>query len=167
MCGHVPSLAQPVQITPTSILQQIALEAASFWQDVYLSTLLSLPSTTVAPAAAAPGAATGGGFLREAVLGSPQHVSLLQHLASLLVWRTALQPAEAAAATADARDVPEETRMVHLHNATCMSSRSLLRFRKQLPWAQMVLWHDGFDTRQQHRHRSHATYCPLFAGEHI
>jgi hypothetical protein len=40
------------------------------------------------------------------------HTGLLQQLTAALVMRAQLQPSVAATATADARDLPEEVRMV-------------------------------------------------------
>jgi hypothetical protein len=72
---------------------QVALTALGFWQDTYVVTLQGLPSSS-----------------RQGAIGA--HTPLLQHLTSSLVLRGQLGAATAASATADARDLPEEVRMV-------------------------------------------------------
>lgn len=79
-------------VDPWSVTQ-VALTALEFWQDVYVTTLAGLPADA-----------------RKAALAS--HQVLLQHLCSALVLRARLEPDVAAAATADARDLPEHVRLV-------------------------------------------------------
>ena len=72
---------------------QVALTALEFWQDTYVATLHGLPSDARSAALAA-------------------HSGLLQHLITSLVVRAHLPPDVAHRATADARDLPEDVRMV-------------------------------------------------------
>ncbi len=84
---------------------QVALTALAFWQDVYVSTLQGLPAPS-----------------RHATLGS--HTDLLQHLAAGLVMRGQLAGDSLAAATADARDLPEPVRMVRRARCTLALSHA-------------------------------------------
>jgi hypothetical protein len=70
------------------------LGALLFWQNVYLAALSKLPRDDVA-----------------ALLAGPQR-GVLEALIGALVARTRLAPGAAAAATADARDLPEDLRAV-------------------------------------------------------
>lgn len=72
---------------------QVALTALNFWQDMYVTALQGLEPNR-----------------RSALMG--QAVPLLQRLTAGLVLRSRLQPQVAAAATADARDLPEDVRIV-------------------------------------------------------
>ncbi len=74
---------------------QVALTALEFWQDMYVTTLQGLPS----------------GARQQAMV---HHTALLQQLTAALVLRAKLQTPVAASATADARDLPEEVRMVRM-----------------------------------------------------
>jgi hypothetical protein len=73
----------------------VAMTAVDFWQDSYLATLQALPQD-------------------QQSLLLVQQQAVLEALTAALVRRTQLSPAAAAAATADARDLPEEMRMVSL-----------------------------------------------------
>jgi len=72
---------------------QVALTSLEFWQDTYVATLQGLPSDA-----------------RQSALAT--HTGLLQHLTTSLVVRAHLGPGVANSATADARDLPEDVRMV-------------------------------------------------------
>ncbi|KAG2497250.1 hypothetical protein HYH03_004834 [Edaphochlamys debaryana] len=119
---------------------EVALSCVSFWQDTYLAHLLSScappPSASATPPApAAAAAASGGpppGPSAQQQPASPRHqpgpqqaqqqqqrpvrleahLPLLGQLLAGLVARAALGPQAAATSTADARDLPEEVRMV-------------------------------------------------------
>jgi hypothetical protein len=73
----------------------VVLTALDFWQDHYVAALQgSLPGATMQQVS--------------------QHLPLLQHLANGVMTGTQLPLDTAAAATADARDLPEEVRVVGL-----------------------------------------------------
>ena len=71
----------------------VALAALDYWQEGYLEPLMGLPPE-----------------VRQGALHQQQ--TTLQALTRAVVRRTQLAPEVAATATADARDLPEETRMV-------------------------------------------------------
>ncbi|WIA20848.1 hypothetical protein OEZ85_005198 [Tetradesmus obliquus] len=77
------------------------MAAVDFWQDSYLATLQALPQD------------------QQSVLLAQQQ-AVLEALTAALVRRTQLSAAAAAAATADARDLPEEMRMVRRELASAL-----------------------------------------------
>ncbi|WIA41134.1 hypothetical protein OEZ86_004758 [Tetradesmus obliquus] len=79
----------------------VAMAAVDFWQDSYLATLQALPQD------------------QQSVLLAQQQ-AVLEALTAALVRRTQLSAAAAAAATADARDLPEEMRMVRRELASAL-----------------------------------------------
>eukprot|EP00775_Hariotina_reticulata_P009321 gene9321-9486_t len=125
LCSAASSLLRPVmqgelQLQPLLelLLQQlllvvcaaedgVAMTAVDFWQDSYLATLQALPVEQ-----------------RHVVLMHQQGV--LQALTAVLVQRTQLSPLAAAVSTADARDLPEEMRMVRRELASALRDIGLL-----------------------------------------
>lgn len=110
---------------------QVALACVSFWQDTYLAQLLQ--SCAPPPAAGAQQTALQAHIAaqqaaqRLAMLQG--HLPLLGQLLAGLVSRAALGTEAAATATADARDLPEEVRMVSVAALTpcclhCLSGRT-------------------------------------------
>ncbi|KAF5839631.1 hypothetical protein DUNSADRAFT_287 [Dunaliella salina] len=85
----------------------VALTSLEFWQDTYVATLQGLPSDA-----------------RQAALAS--HTGLLQHLTTSLVVRSHLDPEVANSATADARDLPEDVRMVRRELSSALRDISSL-----------------------------------------
>lgn len=96
--GSALSLLQRLQSRLLAALSQpdggAVLGALLFWQNVYLVTLQKLPREAVTQLAAGP------------------QRGMLEALVGALVARTRLAPDAAAAATADARDLPEDLRAV-------------------------------------------------------
>eukprot|EP00878_Enallax_costatus_P024320 GHUV01025950.1.p1 GENE.GHUV01025950.1~~GHUV01025950.1.p1 ORF type:complete len:547 (+),score=204.95 GHUV01025950.1:242-1882(+) len=93
----------------------VAMMAVDFWQDCYIATLQALPLD------------------HQASLLTQQQ-GVLKALTGALVQRTQLGPTAAAAATADARDLPEETRMVSIACKTFFScQRPPLQVPKCVP----------------------------------
>jgi hypothetical protein len=87
----------------------------SFWQDTYLAQLVQ----ACAPKGSGHGTQGPKGAAGQQAQGQGQgwtvlqsHLPLLAQLLTGLVSRAALGQAAAGAATADARDLPEEVRMV-------------------------------------------------------
>lgn len=81
---------------------EVALQAVEFWQDTYIVLLRKVVS----------------GGLNPSVVTSQSLV--LQQLTSSLVLRTRLHPTIAAVATADARDLPDDVRMVRRELASAL-----------------------------------------------
>ncbi|KAG1664366.1 hypothetical protein FOA52_004699 [Chlamydomonas sp. UWO 241] len=92
---HFMAAAQQLLLHLQHTNDEVALVAADFFGGTYLSALKGLPWV-------GPG--------RAEVLS--RHAELLQGLTESLVLRTQLKPEVAAVATADARDIPDEARMV-------------------------------------------------------
>ncbi|GIL75470.1 hypothetical protein Vretifemale_5251, partial [Volvox reticuliferus] len=86
---------------------EVALSCVSFWQDTYLAQLIQVCSSQTQQGGAGAGAGPSQG-----VTTLQSHLPLLAQLLTALVSRAALGPEAAAVATADARDLPEEVRMV-------------------------------------------------------
>eukprot|EP00798_Chlamydomonas_sp_ICE-L_P018526 gene18526-25033_t len=113
----------------------VALEAANFWTEIYIATLQSLPSSSNGPVNQHFSGTAPRQLTLELALQSPPHAALLQHLASRLVWRTQLKPEDATDATADARDVPEGARMLRRELASALRDIASLVGQSACDWA--------------------------------
>lgn len=102
------SIQTSLLLNPVPSWPQVALSCVSFWQDTYLAQLVQACSGPQGQGAAA--GQLGPQHSGAVVLHS--HLPLLAQLLAGLVSRAALGPEAAATATADARDLPEEVRMV-------------------------------------------------------
>ncbi|GFH12085.1 uncharacterized protein HaLaN_07713, partial [Haematococcus lacustris] len=108
---HFITVAQQLLEQLVSSDDDVALTALEFWQDTYVTTLQGLPSDA-----------------RQAAM--VHHTGLLQQLTAALVLRARLPPSAALGSSADARDLPEEVRMVRrelssaLRDITCLVSAS-------------------------------------------
>lgn len=131
---HFNILSEQLLVSLSSGEDDVALSALEFWQETYLATL------------------------QRAVLeGQQQLVSqqqlLLERLTAALVSRTRLRPSTAAVATADARDLPDEVRMVRRELASTLRDiAALLGTDKMLQYETMLVQHALSRHQQMSQH---------------